>query len=53
MSYLRGLLMILFVLVVLALGALEVVESHSLRAAEPMHTGPGLPVGAPEMTPPR
>ena len=49
MSYLRGLLMTLFMLVVLALGALEVVESHSVRASQPMRTGPGLPIQGPEI----
>ena len=34
----RGFLVSIFILVVLTLGALEVVASHSLRASEPMRS---------------
>ena len=37
--------MILFVLVALALGTLEVVASHGLRASMPMRSGVTLPTG--------
>ncbi len=40
---LRGFLVSLFVLVVLALGALEVVASHSVRASQPMRSAAVLP----------
>jgi hypothetical protein len=40
---LRGFLTSLFILVVLALGALEVVASHGLRASEPMRSAAVLP----------
>lgn len=42
MGHVRGLVVILFVLVVLALGALEVVALHSVRATEPMRSGPAV-----------